>query len=149
SVLALLAEFGALDRLDCKALRTVFFAGEVFPVKQLRRLTRLWPHCDYYNLYGPTETNVCNFAKIPLPVPEERTQPYPIGPLCFHCEGLVLDEDLVLQPRGGEGLLWISGPSVFQGYWNRPELNAKAFLERDGKRWYNTGDVVREDPAEG
>src|SRR5262249_36059387 len=44
---------------------------------------------------------------------------------------------------------WIAGPSVFQGYWNRPELDAKAFLERGGRRWYNTGDVVREDPREG
>ena len=50
---------------------------------------------------------------------------------------------------GGEGVLYISGPSVFAGYWNRPEETAAAFLERDGIRWYNTGDVVRFDPAEG
>ena len=35
------------------------------------------------------------------------------------------------------------------GYWNRPELNARAFLDRDGRRWYNTGDVVRLDPNDG
>jgi acyl-coenzyme A synthetase/AMP-(fatty) acid ligase len=31
------------------------------------------------------------------------------------------------------------------GYWNLPERNANAFREIDGKRWYKTGDVVRED----
>ncbi len=149
SVLALMAEFGGLAQLDLSALRHVFFAGEVFPVKHLRRLTQLVPKPAYWNLYGPTETNVCNFARIPLPVPDERTQPYPIGALCSHCEGLVLDEQLVEQPRGGEGLLWIAGPSLFRGYWNRPDLDANVFLERHGKRWYNTGDVVREDPAVG
>ena len=37
----------------------------------------------------------------------------------------------------------MSGPGVFQGYWNRPTENAAAFIERDGTRWYNTGDVVQ------
>jgi acyl-CoA synthetase (AMP-forming)/AMP-acid ligase II len=39
-------------------------------------------------------------------------------------------------------LLYISGPAVFIGYWNRPD--AGLFVERNGRRWYNTGDVVRE-----
>ena len=69
AILSLLGEFGDLARLDCSALRLVLFAGEVFPVKQLRRIAGLWPSPDYYNLYGPTETNVCTFSKIPTPVP--------------------------------------------------------------------------------
>jgi amino acid adenylation domain-containing protein len=149
SVLALMAEFGSLPSLDLSALRHVLFAGEVFPVKQLRRLTRLLPRPAYWNLYGPTETNVCNAARIPLPVPDDRTQPYPIGPLCSHCEGLVLDEQGNELPRGAEGRLWIAGASVSQGYWNRPELDAKVFLQRHGRRWYDTGDVVREDASDG
>lgn len=43
----------------------------------------------------------------------------------------------------------MSGDSVFQGYWNRPVENAAAFMDRDGHRWYNTGDVVRFDPEDG
>ena len=38
---------------------------------------------------------------------------------------------------------------MFAGYWNRPLENATAFLDRAGVRWYNTGDLVRWDPAEG
>ena len=109
-------------------------------------MTRLWPQAAYYNLYGPTETNVCTFARIPLPVPEDRTAPYPIGWPCSHCDALVLDEDGQESARREEGLLYIAGPSVFPGYWNRPEHNAKAVHRRDGQRWYNTGDVVRQDP---
>ena len=103
---------------------------------------------EVLQLYGPTETNVCTWAPIPLPVPDDRTQPYPIGPACSHCSPLVLRDGSPV-PRGEEGLLYISGPSVFQGYWNRPKENAAAFMDRDGVRWYNTGDVVREDPHEG
>ena len=43
SILSLLAEFGDLAVRDCRALRVVLFAGEVFPVKHLRDVTRLWP----------------------------------------------------------------------------------------------------------
>ncbi|MCW5980491.1 MAG: amino acid adenylation domain-containing protein [Bryobacteraceae bacterium] len=149
SILGLMAEFGELAKLDCSALRLALFAGEVFPVKRLRALTKLWPHPRYYNLYGPTETNVCTFAPIPLPVPEGRTDPYPIGAVCDHCEALVLGEEGRPVEPGREGLLHIAGPAVFRGYWNRADESRDRFVERYGKRWYNTGDVVVERGREG
>ena len=149
AILSLLAGFGELDRHNYSELRLVLFAGEVFPVKQLRRLTEHWPHPAYYNLYGPTETNVCTFAQIPTPVPEERTEPYPIGWPCSHCSALVVDAERTPVTDGEEGLLYISGPSVFSGYWNRSRESAAAFLERDGTRWYNTGDVVKQHGSDG
>ena len=149
SVLTLLADYGHLRTEDYGALRLVLFAGEVFPVKHLRHITALLPHAEYFNLYGPTETNVCTYARIPLPVPAERDTPYPIGWACSHCRALVLDGEGHEVPDGEEGLLYIAGPSVFRGYRNRPEHDATAFIHRDGERWYNTGDVVRLDPADG
>jgi amino acid adenylation domain-containing protein len=149
SILTLLLQFGRLDTQDCRSLRLVLFAGEVFPVKHLRTLVERWPTPLYYNLYGPTETNVCTFARIPVPIPSNRDEPFPIGPACAHCRSLVLDNDGREVSEGEEGLLYISGPSVFQGYWNRDTENAGAFVERHGARWYNTGDVVRWRPGEG
>jgi amino acid adenylation domain-containing protein len=153
SILAMMVQFGKLERQSLQrgentqraasSLRLVLFAGEVFPVKHLRHLTKLWQSPTYYNLYGPTETNVCTAAKIEIPIPEERSEPYPIGHLCSHCSAMVLDESGRLVNNGGEGLLYIAGPSVFVGYWKRPEENATRFIEQEGQRWYNTGDVVR------
>lgn len=149
SILTLLMQFGTLEGHDASSLRLVLFAGEVFPVKHLREVQRRWPTPVYYNLYGPTETNVCTFARIPARVPDDRESPYPIGFACAHCAPLVLDSDGQTVADGDEGLLYISGPSVFQGYWNRRDVDSTVFLERGGLRWYNTGDVVRWDPAEG
>ena len=143
SILTLLYQYGNLKALPIDSLRIVLFAGEVFPVKHLRAVKECWPAPVYYNLYGPTETNVCTFARIPAVVPPERETPYPIGFPCSHYRDLVLDADRQDVAAGEEGLLYMSGPSVFGGYWNRPVENAAAFLERDGLRWYNTGDVVR------
>ena len=150
SILQLLVSFGRLDRLDFSSLRLVLFAGEVFPVKHLRQLTTLWPKPEYYNLYGPTETNVCTYARIPLPIPEERIEPFPIGWPCTHCEAAVLDDqgDHPLK-KGEEGVLYIAGNSVFQGYWGRDQETDTAFRIRNGVRWYSTGDVVREDAEHG
>jgi amino acid adenylation domain-containing protein len=149
SSLSLLAQYGDLQSRDYRTLRTVLFAGEVFPVKHLRDLTTIWPWPEYYNLYGPTETNVCTFARIPLPIPDDRTVPYPIGWPCSHYRDLILDTDGNAAATGEEGLLYMSGPGVFQGYWNRPVENGQAFLDRDSIRWYNTGDVVQLDPRDG
>ena len=44
-------------------------------------------------------------------------------------------------PPGEVGEICIFGPNVVEGYWNKPEANAKAFI--DG--WYHTGDVGRID----
>lgn len=149
SILAMMVQFGKLESVDARSVRLVLFAGEVFPVKHLRCLTNLWTDPTYYNLYGPTETNVCTAAKIETPIPQERSKPYPIGHPCSHCEAMVLDESGKLVNDGGEGLLYIAGPSIFGGYWNRPEEDATRFIERYERRWYNTGDVVRFEPEAG
>ncbi len=145
SILSLLAQYGSLSSHDYSALRLVLFAGEVFPVKHLRTLTRLWPHPRYFNLYGPTETNVCTFYEVPLPIPEERTAPFPIGRVCSHLRGKVVDGEGREVQQGEEGELCISGRGVMQGYWALPERTAVAFLtDENGVRWYKTGDIVVE-----
>jgi amino acid adenylation domain-containing protein len=147
SILSLLAQFGDLDRHDCRTLRTVLFAGEVFPVKHLRSIVARWPQATFFNLYGPTETNVCTFARIPETIPEDRVAPYPIGPACSHYEALVLDDiDGVEVAGDAEGLLYMTGPALFPGYWGRSTDGL--FIHRHGTRWYNTGDVVQ-DSADG
>jgi amino acid adenylation domain-containing protein len=147
SILSLLAQYGKLASYDYSALRLILFAGEVFPVKHLRTLSRLLPAPEYFNLYGPTETNVCTFYQVSLPIPEERSVPFPIGKVCSHLEGRVLDEAGRELPRGHEGELCIAGRGVMQGYWSLPEQTARAFHEdQSGRRWYKTGDIVVQAP---
>ena len=146
SILALLAQHGRLETLDLKALRLVLFAGEVFAVKHLRDLTRQLPHPHYFNLYGPTETNVCTFYEVILPVPDDRTVPYPIGKVCSHLTGRVVNEAGHSVADDEEGELCIAGRGVMQGYWGLSEQTARGFLEGNaGTRWYRTGDIVAMD----
>jgi len=146
SILRLLLEFGKMERFPYPALRKVLFAGEVFPVKHLRELKRIWPTQRFFNLYGPTETNVCTYLEIPPAIPEEQTEPFPIGAACSHCQTAVMDSDGKPVPPGGEGELWVAGGPVMLGYWNLPEQNQRAFYwDPEGTKWYRTGDVVVEE----
>jgi amino acid adenylation domain-containing protein len=148
SILGLLAQYGNLPRHDYSTLRTVLFAGEVFPVKHLRALKALWPRPRYFNLYGPTETNVCTWYEIPAEVPESRSEPYPIGVACSHLRTRVVDERSADVAKGQEGELVVAGPGVMGGYWSLPENTARAFLtDAAGERWYRTGDIVIEEPG--
>jgi amino acid adenylation domain-containing protein len=145
SILSLLGQYGKLSRYEYPALRFVLFAGEVFPVPQLRLLKAQWPAPRYVNLYGPTETNVCTYYEIPGEISEGRTEPFPIGRSCEHLRCMLVGGDGAPVPEGEEGELIVTGPGVMAGYWNLPAQNEQAFLvSPSGERWYRTGDIAQE-----
>jgi non-ribosomal peptide synthetase component F len=77
SVLVFMMEqAGLLDLpVSSLALRAILFAGEPFPIKHLRRLYRhCSPHVRFWNLYGPTETNVCTCYEV-RDLPENWEKP--------------------------------------------------------------------------
>jgi len=143
SILSLMAQRGKLGSRSYGSLRLVLFAGEVFPIAHLKSLTKQWPHPRYFNLYGPTETNVCTYYEVPLPIPEERAEPVPIGRICSHLEGIVIDADGNRAKQEMEGELCIRGDGVTQGYWNLPEQSRKSFVTIAAPpAYYRTGDIV-------
>ncbi len=134
------------------SLRAVVFAGEVYPTKHLRQLRRAVPEVALWNLYGPTETNVCTYLLVEdLP---EDDRPIPIGRACENTETFVLREDGSVGGVGEEGELLVRGPTVMKGYWNRPERTAKSLTPDPrggqlGDQVYRTGDIVRLRPDGG
>jgi amino acid adenylation domain-containing protein len=150
SILSFLAQYGKLDQYEFADLRLVLFAGEVFPIKHLRMLKDLLPKPRYFNLYGPTETNVCTYFEIPATIPDDQAKPFPIGLACSHYRNRirVVDEQGQKVGAGETGELIAAGPGVMQGYWNLPEKTVNAFLlDPSGERWYKTGDIVVQDEA--
>ncbi|PKW16552.1 amino acid adenylation domain-containing protein [Saccharopolyspora spinosa] len=137
-------------------LRVVLFAGETFPLTQVRRLRAALPGARLYNLYGPTETNVCTFHQVrDTDLVPERAEPLPIGRPCDYAEVFVLDRDenpCVPRP-GASGELCVAGASRMLGYWgDDPLTTAKTVLvSQDGGDpipAHRTGDLVRCDDDE-
>jgi amino acid adenylation domain-containing protein len=145
SILALLADQRGVDAPGFPAPKLVLFAGEVFPVAPLRKLRRAWPEARLWNLYGPTETNVCTAFPIPDTIADDRQTPFPIGSACPPAVLKVVDERGRPLPPGTVGELVVGGPGVMLGYFGRPDLTSRAFFLDDEGAWYRTGDLVTDD----
>ena len=91
--------------------------------------------------YGLSET--CALSHVN---PVQRSKPGSFGcPVPNMLAAVLNPETLAFVPPGEIGELVLCGPNVMAGYWQRPEETARAFLEREGRRWLRTGDIVRMD----
>ena len=147
SILKMMVLHGNLKKHRFADLRTIIFAGEVFPIKYLRKLMTLIPHVDFYNLYGPTETNVITYYKLDE-IPTERISSIPIGKACSNMEVFALNENghLVTEP-GEEGELCARGSCIAKGYWGDEIGTKKNFIinplhSNYREIIYKTGDIV-------
>jgi amino acid adenylation domain-containing protein len=146
SILSMVTLRGGLGNTEVPTLRTVLFAGEVFPVKYLRQLMKLVPHARFANLYGPTETNVCTWYEVP-PIDDDVTEPVPIGIAIANDEVFAIKEDGGQAQAGEVGELYVRGATVMRGYWGDPERTARGlvpdpFRSAFADPVYRTGDLV-------
>jgi len=141
---------GRLAERDLSALRVLLFAGEAYPVEDLKALQHAMPeHVRLYNLYGPTETNVCTYWTVPPRGTWTYDQP-PIGVDCSSCQGFIVDDELRPVADGVAGELLVRGATLMSGYWGDPERTAGGFVDDFAyphldDRFYRTGDIVSRD----
>lgn len=142
-----LQERGVLEDRDLSALRLVIFGGEVMPTPTLRALMARLPHVRFHNMYGPAEVNGCTGYDVPRLDPHDD-RPVPIGRTFPGMTTLVRGPGGEVLGPGTPGELLVAGPTQMVGYWNRPDLDERAFWIRpeDGLRYYRTGDLVERLP---
>ena len=126
SLLMFIALKGNLAEIPLPELRQLLFAGEVFPTAKLIKLAQLLPEVRLYNLFGPTETNVCCYWE----VDRERLDAQkniPIGTPAANAQLFVTEE----------GQLWVKSDNNFSGYWQQGKLQPRKLNQA-----YATGDKV-------
>ncbi len=102
-------------------------------MKPLRRLREAWPGMAMWNLYGPTETNVCTAYRLESPI-DPSWSGIPIGSAVSGDRVWAKTADGAEAQLGEEGELMVEGPTVFPGYWGQTPRGAGP---------YPTGDLVR------
>lgn len=113
--------------LNLSSLRFVDTGTSVTTPELLDRLAELFPSAARRVFYGSTEMgNVLSLGGT-----EVDTYPYSCG----------TPTPLVRTRVDGDGVLYVSSPAAFDGYYNAPEETAATFV--DG--WYRTGDRVEVD----
>lgn len=121
---------------DLSSLLGIGGGGAAMPgavAAKLKELTGL----DYIEGYGLSETIAGTHIN-----PVDRPKPQCLGIPVFDIDSRIVNPDTLEELGPNEtGEIVTAGPQVFLGYWNRPEETAQVFFERDGKRFFRTGDL--------
>ena len=142
SALTMVSSLGALDKRVPVYVRTIAFASEVFPIRQLNLWRRALPRTRFLNLYGPTETTgICCWYEVDREFFEGEK--LPIGRPFPNTGILLLDENG--QPAR-EGEICIRGTRLTLGYYRDPERTAECFVQNPlnhlyEEKIYRTGDM--------
>ena len=124
---------------DLSALRFFLCGGTTIPKKVARECQQLG--IKLLSVYGSTESSP--HAEVNLDDPLSRFM-HTDGYAAAGVEIKVVDDARKTLPPGCEGEEASRGPNVFMGYFDEPELTARA-LDEEG--WYYSGDLCRMDEA--
>ena len=147
TIMVNIANMDLLSSYRLNSLKTIWFAGEVFPTKQFNYWYHHLPQATFANLYGPIEITLdCTYYIVDSDIPDE--QPLPIGIPCRNTNIIILDANnkAVTTPYA-EGELCVRGTSLAMGYYNNPEKTADSFVQNPLNKAYpeliyRTGDIV-------
>jgi long-chain acyl-CoA synthetase len=121
-------------RFDLGAWRVGGFGGAPMAEATIAALAERLPRLRLANAYGATETTSPTTV-----MPPEATAAHPdsVGQVVPCGEVRIVDEQGRDLPPGTPGEIWIRGPMVVRGYWNRSEADAASFT--DG--FWHSGDI--------
>lgn len=145
TMLNLMVKHPHAAEVDCSAMRLVLSGGAPIAPETVRAIVERF-RCEYVQTYGMTETSPYLTLSLlhehlrSLPEPEQMRYRCKTGRPFATIELRVVGESGADVPRDDAtvGEVWVRGPTVTAGYWNRPEETARAF--RDG--WLMTGDLA-------
>lgn len=146
TVLVMLSKQRKLWSQKVQVLRLILFAGEVFRTQDFITLRKVLPDTLFFNLYGPTETNVCTFHAVSKVHPND---PIPIGKACSFAKVWVLKKNGRLAEMGEKGELYVEGSSLMTEYWRNGSATKEVLLSPcprlilSDSPVYKTGDIVR------
>lgn len=119
---------------DSKTIRLLVLGGSSFPKLMKPATFRI------VNVYGSTEGMALAYQDC-----NEYHKNSSLGFKSKHCEWIVVDENYNKVAPGCPGELLVCGPSLSKGYLNSHMLNNERYFEYEGKRVFNTKDIVRQE----
>lgn len=124
------------DAHDPSSLRWIMSGAAPVPVSLIETYAEMGS--EIHQVYGLTET--CGPACL-ITSADAVTRAGSTGKAFFFTEVRVVDEDGNDCAPGEPGEVWVKGPHIMVGYWNRPDATAESIV--DG--WLHTGDVATMD----
>lgn len=146
TIMVNIANMNLLEKVPLPDIKTVWFAGEVFPTKQFNYWRKHLPDAVFANMYGPIEITLdCIYYIVDRDFADD--EPLPIGIPCNNTDILLLNEENMRCGIGEEGEICVRGSSLAMGYYNNPEKTRLAFVQNPlnssyPELIYRTGDIA-------
>ena len=125
-------------------MRHASSGGDLVPPHIQDELKTVFPNAELYVIYGSTEVSVMG-CTYPIPRDVKATRSF-VGKPFPDTAVRVMDPRGALVPIGVVGEICFSGKGVTRGYYERDELTAEKFVQREGRRFYTMGDMGRVHP---
>ncbi len=126
------------------AMRHASSGGDMVSPSVMEEMKRVFPHAELFVIYGCTEIS-CMGTTFPIRRETKVTRTF-VGKPFPDVTLRVLDSNRNLVPFGVVGEICFAGKGIVREYLHRPELTAERFVEIDGQRFYQTGDMGRLHP---
>lgn len=127
-------------------VRTIMSGGDRIDAKLVEDLFAVFPGVRCFGLGGATETAIHHSLYEVLPDGPRDWASVPFGRPFRGNRFRVVDEYGAETPEWVSGELWVGGVGLADGYFGDETATADRFVERDGTRWWRSGDIVRRRP---
>lgn len=144
SVIPLMKRLRSLDDYDLSSVRYITNTAQVLSRSDIEYLGAAFPDASIFPMYGLTECKRVSY----LDPGKVSRKPESVGGPMNNVEVLILDDDFnKIDEPGKVGELFVRGPNVMIGYWNKPEETARTIVEGfyPGDRLLRTGDLFYRD----
>jgi amino acid adenylation domain-containing protein len=128
-------------------MRHASSGGDLVPPSVMEEMKQVFENAEIYVIYGCTEIS-CMGTTFPVRtrgpvVGETKVTRSFVGKPFPDVTVRVLDPKRDLVPFGVVGEICFAGKGIVRGYLDQPELTAQKFINIDGQRFYQTGDMGR------
>jgi len=137
----MILEHDRVDQYDLSSLKYCFSGGDVLPLEVAKRWKSRFG-MDIYQGYGATET--C--GGIVMCSTDRENPPLTMGTKVPSKHIMIVEQE-GMEPvnLGDPGELLVSSDRMVRAYLNKPEETEASFVEINGRLWYRSTDIVKED----
>ncbi|KAI5860242.1 acetyl-CoA synthetase-like protein [Durotheca rogersii] len=141
-ILVMLAKSPLSRKYDLSSVEGVFSGAAPLGAEVSDEVAKLWPPgaVRVRQGWGMTELTCTSTSWDPT----ASSTATAVGEMMPNCAARLMriDDGGEITAANEAGEIWVTGPPLLKGYWNRPEATAASLhVDPDGRRWFKTGDI--------
>ncbi|KAI1850736.1 hypothetical protein JX265_004447 [Neoarthrinium moseri] len=142
-IVVALAKHPLARKYDLSSIESIGSGAAPLSTEIGEEVAKLWPPgaVNIRQGWGMTEVTCTCLSWDP----NSTLKSLAVGEMQPNCSAKLmrLDGSGEITKANESGELWVSGPTLMKGYWNKPEATANTIhIDADGTRWLKTGDIA-------